>query len=695
MLVCLGAAPTVAQDLSHRQSTLAVNVTNHLGEPLPGAAIKVEMLDHDFRFGTAVVYGELYPGNPEYSLAGLDALQTYFNSVTFGNYMKWTYTENRPYATTRRTISDVLALRAFGSERNFRLRGHVTVWGASYQLPADLRAMTDPAAVRTRIRNHVTAYHTGLKGAGVDTYDLYNEHFHEREFIIAKAVPGGSIAEQAAEVAEWFKLAAAADPDTQLYINEYNILNFWNENDVDVIAYKTFVDAVRDAGGPVSGIGLQGHMDRYITQAQIKRRLDLLAAPMPPTARHPAGLPGVRLEVTELDINTRGWTSATPAQQAEVVAHVLDAAFAHPSVDGVTMWGMRDSLHWRENAVMFDDSNPNNWVVKPSGQVWIDRVKGRWWTNLTGTSGDQGSFSGRVFKGRHRITVTHQGTAQTFERNLSADQTLAVTFDTRPPDLTGSYLSNLSVRAPLAAGQPLRLGFVVRGGDKPVLARVAGPALAAFGLNDFMPDPRLVIQREGNIVATNDDWDAAAILPAARAVGAFDFTVGSKDAATLATVNGANTVEIQGNPGGLIVSEIYDAQGSANGPRLVNLSTLSLAGTGANTLTAGFTVNGTGKARLLIRGVGPELARSYGVTNVLADPRLTVYAGSTVIATNDNWDAGLMGVMADLGAFALPAGSKDAALLLVVDAGGQGYTVQVSGADGGTGNALIEIYEAR
>jgi hypothetical protein len=46
---------------------------------------------------------------------------------------------------------------------------------------------------------------------------------------------------------------------------------------------------------------------------------------------------------------------------------------------------------------------------------------------------------------------------------------------------------------------------------------------------------------------------------------------------------------------------------------------------------------------------------------------------------------------ASVGAFALNLGSKDAAITVSLPAGG--YTVQVSGADGGVGEAIVEIYE--
>jgi hypothetical protein len=44
-----------------------------------------------------------------------------------------------------------------------------------------------------------------------------------------------------------------------------------------------------------------------------------------------------------------------------------------------------------------------------------------------------------------------------------------------------------------------------------------------------------------------------------------------------------------------------------------------------------------------------------------------------------------------VGAFALPASSRDAALLVTLQPGS--YTVQVSGVGGTTGVALVEVYE--
>jgi hypothetical protein len=100
---------------------------------------------------------------------------------------------------------------------------------------------------------------------------------------------------------------------------------------------------------------------------------------------------------------------------------------------------------------------------------------------------------------------------------------------------------------------------------------------------------------------------------------------------------------------------------------------------------------------VLIRAIGPSLA-DFGVTGTLADPRLQLFAGPTVLTANDNWRARsaaahqrpISAAFAASGAFALRADSLDAALVRTMSSGT--YTAQVSGATG-TGVALAEIYD--
>lgn len=77
--------------------------------------------------------------------------------------------------------------------------------------------------------------------------------------------------------------------------------------------------------------------------------------------------------------------------------------------------------------------------------------------------------------------------------------------------------------------------------------------------------------------------------------------------------------------------------------------------------------------------------------NTLEDPQFTVFDGSTALASNNDWDAALSPTFDTVGAFGLVPHSKDAALLLTLDSG-KPYTVQVSGVNDTTGEALVEIY---
>ncbi|MEO6244352.1 MAG: hypothetical protein ABIQ12_02865, partial [Opitutaceae bacterium] len=90
--------------------------------------------------------------------------------------------------------------------------------------------------------------------------------------------------------------------------------------------------------------------------------------------------------------------------------------------------------------------------------------------------------------------------------------------------------------------------------------------------------------------------------------------------------------------------------------------------------------------------VTQELLAAFGVPGTLFDPKVELYSGAGVNLTeNDNWLVSLTSTFTSVGAFGLQAGSRDAALLATLPPGA--YSVQVKGADGGTGEALVEIYE--
>jgi hypothetical protein len=285
--------------------------------------------------------------------------------------------------------------------------------------------------------------------------------------------------------------------------------------------------------------------------------------------------------------------------------------------------------------------------------------------------------------GLYRVRVTSAGGSVDSE-----SATLAIGAPPPPPG-PSARLSNLSVRTAMAAGQTLIVGVVVAEGSRDILVRAAGPALAGFGLSGAMADPRLELYNDSTLVLSNDDWPAN-LATTFTSVGAFAFAPGSKDAAFVQSIQGGRSIQARGTGAGVVLVEAYDL-GTSNTPRLINVSARNRVGTGDDILIAGFNVTGTGEKQLLIRAVGPKLT-AFGVTGVLADPKLEVYnSGGTKLTENDNWAASLASTFTAVGAFALDTGSRDAALLATLPPGA--YTVQVRGADNGTGEALVEVYE--
>ena len=131
--------------------------------------------------------------------------------------------------------------------------------------------------------------------------------------------------------------------------------------------------------------------------------------------------------------------------------------------------------------------------------------------------------------------------------------------------------------------------------------------------------------------------------------------------------------------------------------QFINVSARTQVGNGT-VLTQGFVVNGPAGSseQVLIRGVGPAL-NQFGVAGALAQPILSVFgAGGTLIASNAGWSnnadaAAIATAAAAVGAFALPQGSADSALLLTLSPGS--YTMQVAAAGQSAGTALGETYQ--
>ena len=339
-------------------------------------------------------------------------------------------------------------------------------------------------------------------------------------------------------------------------------------------------------------------------------------------------------------------------------------------------------------------SNPTNQLVRSGSSATFT-------VNASGTSPTyQWNLNGTPIAGATSAsyTVTASSSATGNYTCTITNAAGSVTTPAATLTLNTTHLANLSSRAVVGTSN-LTVGFVSTGSSsKSILLRGDGPSLANYGVTGVLANPVLTLYNSsGASLASNSTWGGASSLSSIfTQVGAFPLTAASNDAVLnqslssgtySAIVTGANSST------GAAMVEIYDADPTGATSRLVNISARGTVGTGTSIMTGGFVITGNSTETILIRAVGPTLS-NYGVTGVLAQPTLTIYNSSgTSVASNTIWGGGstLSSAMTQVGAFALPTTSADSAVLVTLPAGA--YTVQVSGVNGTTGNALVEIYE--
>lgn len=310
----------------------------------------------------------------------------------------------------------------------------------------------------------------------------------------------------------------------------------------------------------------------------------------------------------------------------------------------------------------------------------------------------------RQHLGYYRVVVTSGGRSRASNPVYVAPVT---------PPSSGSRLLNLSTRARCLDGDNILIpGFVIEGGGtRRLLLRAVGPHLGEAGIQNPLPDPRLLLKRLVNgrfeDFAANDNWgddgDPAAIALVSEHVGAFALHEGSLDAALLLDLPAGLYTAFGYDVGarsGIALVEIYDADDASSGARLVNLSNRGYIGVGDDVMIPGFVVSNEGPRTFLIRVVGPSL-QAAGVKDPLTDPVMNLYRyvsearPSELLLTNDDWERSpdaltTEAVARNVGAFALQPGGTDAACVVTLPPGV--YTVVGSGSNQATGVALVEVY---
>ena len=261
-----------------------------------------------------------------------------------------------------------------------------------------------------------------------------------------------------------------------------------------------------------------------------------------------------------------------------------------------------------------------------------------------------------------------------------------------PGPETPSRLINISTRMQVGTGSDVLIGgFIIQGNQlKKVIFRAIGPSLSGSGVTGALQDPKMELYDEsGALLDANDNWQQSA-----DAGEIIDSTIAPSDpreSAIVARLGPGNyTVVVSGvnNTTGVGLVESYTLDNNAS--HAANIATRGRVGIGQNALIGGFIVGGRPPKRIIVRAIGPSLGAS-GFTGLLADPLIELRNGDgQLIGENDDWQSG--GQRDEIIATGIPPNdAREAALIATIPP--DNYTAVVRGADGGSGIALVEIYD--
>jgi GH35 family endo-1,4-beta-xylanase len=287
------------------------------------------------------------------------------------------------------------------TQHGIQARGHVLVWPGWKNLPRSLKALEkDPAKLRAAVSAHITEVAGATRGKLVH-WDVLNEPFdnHDLMDLLGEDV-----------MVEWFRTARAADPSAKLFINDYAILAGGPGTTPHRDNYERVIRLLLDKGAPLDAIGIQGHFDAGLTGPEdVLELLDRYAK---------FGKP---IWITEYDVDIDD-----EALAGQFTRDFYTAAFSHPAVQGIIMWGFWDGAHWHRNAPLYRE----DWSLKPAGQAYRDLVLHELRTDVSGKTDAKGAYKTRAFLGSYDLTVSLAGARKTVPLELtSGSQTTVVKLD--------------------------------------------------------------------------------------------------------------------------------------------------------------------------------------------------------------------------------------------------------------------------
>lgn len=350
-------------------------------KPNDTATLKEAFID-SFYIGTALNTAQ-YKGKDARALTVIDQQ---FNAITAENDMKWMYIH--PEADTY-FFEDADEFVAFGEEHDQYIQGHTLVWHSQtpeWVFKHEDGSLLSREELLARMEDHIKTIVGRYKGR-IDGWDVVNEAVND-DGSWRNSYWYQIIGEDF--VAKAFQFAHEADPEAELFYNDFNL-----HQPQKADAVVELVQSIQEQGIEVTGIGMQGHYglnypSREEFEASISKfeklgivaitELDIDVLPSP--WENQGADVNMRAEGNDLmNPYTEGLPDSVEALQTEKYTMLFDVLLDHAeSVNRVTLWGVTDGDSWKNGwpvpgrtnyALLFDrEGNP-----KPVVDALIELTK--------------------------------------------------------------------------------------------------------------------------------------------------------------------------------------------------------------------------------------------------------------------------------------------------------------------------------
>ena len=264
-------------------------------------------------------------GNIWYSGTEPDYFSDYWNQLTPENASKWASCEAQQGVYN---FSAAKAMYDYTRSKGIPFKFHTLVWGSQYP-----RWMDNLSPEDQKIKVESWIKNAGLNFPDAEYVDVVNEPMPGHAPPRWRTAIGGDI-DLYGTGWDWvvwsFEKAREYFPNSKLFINDYNILSGYTNLDT----YINVINILKERG-LIDGIGCQGHGLENTSAADVKARLDRLAA---------TGLP---IHISEFDLNI-----ADDTAQKNKMQELFPVFYEHPAVEGITLWGYLQGHTWIANSYL-------------------------------------------------------------------------------------------------------------------------------------------------------------------------------------------------------------------------------------------------------------------------------------------------------------------------------------------------------